>query len=220
MVYAHSVVRVTISGGSFSGAEEWSTGFFLGSANADASNPTQALADQIKARWQTFFTSAAVKVSNAFSTNEIKLSQIGADGKTILDNTVYSTYSSAIFGPLGTQLPAQVSLVATLQSPLARGLAAKGRMYLPGIASPVMTTGKIVSTDAAAVANALKTFFDGVNSDAGVAGKVILASAGRGTAGTGAVNQLVTRVRVGDVYDTQRRRRNQLPEVYSNATLA
>jgi len=49
---------------------------------------------------------------------------------------------------------------------------------------------------------------------------VILASAGRGTAGTGARNEPVTRIRVGNVYDTQRRRRNQLAETYVSANLA
>jgi len=221
MVYAHSVQRVTISGTCANGGEEWSTGFFVGEASADASNPTQTFADAIRTAWQTFFTSANSWVSGFYLTNEIKISQLGTDGKTMLDNTIFSTYATPISGTKATPIyPPQISLVATLQSSLSRGLAAKGRMYLPGIVAFIDGGGHISNTDATNIQTNLKTFLDAVNTAAPAGSRVILASAGRGTAGTGARNEPVTRIRVGNVYDTQRRRRNQLAETYVSANLA
>jgi len=220
--YAYKVNRVTISGTCAGGAEEWSTGFYMGYAAGDSSNPTQTLADSIKTAWQTFFTATASKVQSNYTTRSIKISQLNTDGSTLLDNTIFSDYATPIVGTgASTFFPPQVSLVCTLQSALSRGLAAKGRMYLPGVGAPLASTGKISATaDVTAIATNLKTFFDAVNTAGGVAGKIILASKGRpGVAGS-ASNQLMTKLRVGDVYDTQRRRRNGLVETYQSATLA
>lgn len=221
MTYAHSVTRVTIHGRVPSAADDWTTGFYLGLPDADVSNPTQQLADAIKAAWQTFFTAATSQTSAYWDTTEVKLAQLAPDGKTFLDNTVFSTYAAPISGTKTTPIfPPQVSLVATLQSTLSRGLAAKGRMFLPAIVATVGINGHIAATDTQNIAGNLATFFNAVNTASGPAGRVILASKGRGPAGTGALNQPVTRIRVGDVYDTQRRRRNGFTESYSTTNLA
>jgi len=221
MVYAHSVQRVTISGTSSQGAEEWSTGFFVGSSSADAGNPTQQFADAVRNAWTTFVQTTSTNMASTFLSTEVKVAQLGTDGKTLLDNTVFSTFSPAVAGTNTTLVyPPQVSLVVTLQSALSRGLAAKGRMYLPGISYPLQTGSQISTTNADAMANNFRVFLNAVNTGAPAGSRVILASAGRGTAGTGATNQPVTRIRVGTVYDTQRRRRNSLTEQYSTAILA
>lgn len=221
MAFAHSVQRVTISGTSFGGAEQWSTGFFVGAPGADASTPTQAFADAVRTAYQTFHTATTSQISNSWQARTIKVAHLGTDGKTLLDNTIFSEYGTPISGASsGAKFPPQVSVVATLMSDLSRGLGAKGRMYLPGIVAPVQSDGHFLTTDAAAMATNLKAFFDAVNTAAPVGSDVILASAGRGEAGDGKLNRIVTRVRIGNVYDTQRRRRNDLVETYSTSTLA
>ena len=221
MAYAHSVTRVTISGTAFGGVEEWSTGFFLGYEDADASNPTQTLADDIKTAWQTFFTTASSKVGSNWKTDTIKLAQWTAAGATMPENIIYSTYGTPISGASSSPaLPAQISLVCTLQSSLIRGLASKGRMYLPGTTATVDATGKMTSADVLAIKNNLVTFFNAVNTAGGAAGQVILASKGRVSPAAAGVNKEVTIVKVGDVLDTQRRRRNGFTEVYTSGTLA
>jgi hypothetical protein len=102
-------------------------------------------------------------------------------------------------------------------------------MYLPGIQAPVSgSTGKIASATVGNIATGFKTFLDAVNVGTGTSGKVILASKGRKQAGEvggdtiyiGGVSAWVTGCRVGDVYDTQQRRRRQLPETYTTRVLA
>jgi hypothetical protein len=227
--YAHSVHRVTISGTAFDAAEIWSTGFYLGSAGAGVSNPTQPLADAIRTAWTAFFTDTAMSFGTNWKTTQVKVAQVGADGKTNLSNVIYAPYGTPISGTYGSNvMPPQVSLVATLEVAGARGLAAKGRMYLPGIAHAIGTNGQIGNTQVLNMANKFKAFLDAVNVAASGDAGVILASQGRRVKnaqgdyepvpGT-AVNARVNRVRIGSVYDTQRRRRNALVEQYQSATL-
>lgn len=230
MPYAHAVKRVTISGTCYGGAEIWSTGFYVGAVGADVSNPTQQFADAIRTAWTAFWGGATSYVSSNFKVDNVKVAQVGADGKTSLSNVVYAPYGTALQGTAASPiLPPQIALVASLENAGARGLAAKGRMYLPGIAAALGTTGQISTTNATTIAGNMKTFFDAVNAAAPTGEKVILASQGRRVKGPDgsyspvpgtAVNAVVNRVRVGTVYDTQRRRRNAMVEQYQSATLA
>lgn len=227
--FAHKVNRVTIMGDCFSSSEHWNTGFYIGAAAADAASPHLS-AGVIAPFWNTFFTNASTKVSNVYRTLQIKVAQLKTDGTTDLDNVDWYDYPTPPVGPnAAVAYPPQCSVVATLTSEVQRGLAAKGRMYLPGLNPTLSTsTGKISSTDAGTIATNFKTFLDAVNAASGSGGKVILASHGHRGGGpppdpylyAGMVNTLVTGCRVGDVIDTQRRRRNELPEVYTTRVLA
>lgn len=226
--YAHKVNRVTISGDCFSGAEVWTTGFYLGETGADAGDPAGS-AEDIAGYWNTFWTTANSMISIYYRTLEVKVAQLDTDGKTDLGSIDYYTLTTPTTGGGGgSAMPPQTSLVATLTSDVQRGLGSKGRMYLPGVNGTVTNTGKVISTTPTNVSLNLKTMFDGINADADIPGSVILASHGHKlTSVPGGdvtyiepVNTLVTGLRVGDVYDTQRRRRNGLAEVYTTRVLA
>lgn len=222
MAYAHKVVRVTIFGTMFSAAEEWSTGFFLGNEGSDAADPTTAGADMVRDAWETFFELSTSHISGDWKCEGVKLALLNEDGHTDLSNVVTSYYATPISGGEGGgSLPPQVSLSAQLASDIPRGPGAKGRMYLPGIRTPINSaTGKIGSTEATQVATALKNFFNTVNGSFDAPGQLVNASQGRlGIGGVAPLNATVTKVRVGDVYDTQRRRRNALTETYQTQVL-
>jgi hypothetical protein len=227
--YAHRIHRYTVSGTCYGAAEIWSTSFYVGHVSTDMGTVVQAVVDNVRTAWTTFFTSSDVKFSNKWQTTQIKCAQILEDGSTNLSNVVYAPYGTAISGNEAfNAFPPQVTLAATLENAGARGIASKGRMYLPGIAQPLQANGTLAAADALKVANGFKTFLDAVNVAVSGDGRVILASQGRRVKnaqgeyepvpGT-AVNANVNRVRVGSVYDTQRRRRNDLVEVYQTATL-
>lgn len=226
--YAFAVNRVTISGDCFSGAEVWTTGFFLGSESADAVDP-DGLAAEIAPYWTTFFTTANSTVASTYRSLQVKVSHIGADGVTDGALTDYYDWVTPPTGNAGpTSMPPQTSLVCTLTSNLTRGAGAKGRMYLPGINGAVTTSGKVTGTTPTNASLNLKTMFDAINSDVDIPGQLILASHGPvtkvlpGPVNTyfDPLNVLVTGLRIGDVYDTQRRRRNGLTEFYTNRALA
>lgn len=230
--YAHKWVRVTISGTSNTGAEEWSTGFQMGSPTVDMTDAQAPGAQSIATAWQTFFTAAANKFSGYYFTKQVKCALINTDGSTDLDAIDYYDFPTAIGGGGGTvgTLPAQITLAATLTSDRQRGLASKGRMYLPGICEPIEgATGKLPSGFQGTLATNFKTFLDSVNTASGVSGKLVLASAGHKGAPpapgeppiyAGGVTAWVTGCRIGNVYDTQRRRRNGFTEAYQSRVLA
>ena len=223
MTFAHKVARITIAGTCFGGLEEWTTGFYMGASGTDATAPSQTFMDNAAGYWQTFFTAVNSKVSNRYQTTFLKGVLVGTDGKTIDGTTKFHNFTTAISGNKGADhAPPQCSLVATLTSAVPRGQASKGRMYLPGIASPVDTTGHLPSTDISGLSGTFSTFLNALNADIEQPGRLILASKAGGTVlvPTLPINRDVTGYKIGNVYDTQRRRRDQLVEVYTGGVVA
>jgi hypothetical protein len=223
---AHRTTRVTISGTCFGGAEEWSTGFWIGNETADADLPTQGLVDDIRTAWQTFFVTSSSYVANTFTSTLVKASSVGTDGKASAEDTMYATFTGNAAGARTENFPPQIALVATLVSTKARGVGAKGRMYLPGIVAPVDATGHINGTTQAGILTNFKTFLTAVNASTATTNVIMLASHGSLTAagtprvgGSAPINKAVVSVRLGNVYDTQRRRRNGLAEAYGSQTI-
>lgn len=222
---AYRTTRVTISGTFGGGVEEWSTGFWFGYDSGDADLPTQELADGIAAAWRTFFTSNNSWISPAFNTTEVKLSSHGTDGRSDANDTIYSVYTTECKGTIGTTFPPQVTLAVTLMGAQARGIASKGRMYLPGVGAGINEQGKVAGGSLSTIADNLGTFFTAVNAlpENNV---LVLASHGQLTkdpvdgswgpkiGGLGPDTKPVVGIKLGDVYDTQRRRRNGLVETY------
>lgn len=82
----------------------------------------------------------------------------------------------------------------------------RGRFYLPPLAASFLLNGKLNSTAMTTLDTAWTAFFDSLNTD-GVNPVV--------RNRTGHISTPVTSARVGDVIDTQRRRRNKLVETYT-----
>ena len=216
--------RVTLMGTCLGGTEIWNTGFWLGESATAAGPPTQAEADAIRAAWQTFFVHGNSKINSSYKCDGVKVAWVQEDGTSDPSNTKYAYYTTPISGTSTDSgiMPPQCSLAATMISAKARGFGSKGRMYLPGINAPLLATGKISSGTVLPIATKLKEFFDAVNAHADVPLPVTLnATASTNPTSThDAEMWAVTGVKVGDVYDTQRRRRNQLVETYQLANLA
>lgn len=228
--YAFKFVRVTFSGTVFNGAEEWSTGLQLGYEDANIDVITPGLAQELSVPWESFFENPAHAISNSWRCNEVKCAIINTNGKTDLDNIDYFNYPGGIFGGQGgTPFPPQITLAATLTSEFQRGLAAKGRMYLPGVISGIDAgTGKLGNAFTNTLNTGFKAFLDAINADSDIPGSVILASKGHKTTALDPDGHpiyengrasFVTGCRIGNVYDTQRRRRNNLVETYDTKVL-
>lgn len=216
MALPHRVVKVTLSGTMFSGQEIWSTGFHLGSENAEAQPITpQGVAD-VAGAFGTFFSLASSKVHSEYTFDQCKMHVVGVDGKTIADTAEYYSPPTVIRGGYsGPSFPPQIALVATLANSLPRGLATKGRMFLPGITTSPDNTGHIPGATVDAVAVNLQAFFNTVFNDADLPGNPVLISTGNSAQLRPGAVRNVTQIRIGNVFDTQRRRRNALAEQYT-----
>lgn len=231
MSYAHQVNRVTISGTAFQGQEIWSTGFFLGAEAGNAPPVLVTSPEAVYDHWVTFFTAPFSHISWSYLTTQVKIAKLDTNGDTIEDQVFYHNPATPPDGGKDfNSWPAQISMVATLQSSLVRGLAAKGRMFLPGVNTGMTAGGKADPTQLDQVATNLNTFLSALNTDTDVPGKLINASFGKRillSAGpppvyeyTAGVNKVVDWVKLGDIYDTQRRRRNALTETYVTKNVA
>lgn len=220
-MYADKVTRVTLSGKMLNGSEIWQTGFYLGKAAGGSETPTQAVADAIRDLWVTFFTATTNGISNSYTFEEVKLARLNKDGRYDGSDVITSHPTAQVKGgSAGQPLPPQVALVATLVAGSGKGLAGKGRMYLPGVSTPVDSTGHIPTVNVDAVRTNLTTFFTGVYNIAGIIDVPVNASKGHiKLLGAGNRSVPINGVRVGNVYDTQRRRRGALQEVYSQSGL-
>jgi hypothetical protein len=224
VTYQNRTWRVQILGTMMSGAEEWSTGFFLGNIGGGdvGTAPTSTDAQTIATLWSTQFTNGSRGFSGNFKTIGTKISLVDTAGHADPANTAYYYYTTPISGGSGgSWFPPQISLVATLTTARVRGYGSKGRMFLPGINFPIDANGKMGSTEATSIKDGMKTFLDGVNTAFSSDYEVVLNSAlSAGIPGHPALMEPVTGVRIGNVYDTQRRRRNQLTEQYVAGALA
>lgn len=219
---AQKVVHVTLIGTAWSGQEEWQTGFYMGSPTQDAAVPTQLFADAVRDAWITFFSSQEGNISSGFKFTTAKCARLLKnglyDGEAVESHAAATVSGGAISS---TPMPPQVSLVATLIAGSGKGLAGKGRMYLPGVNAAIDGTGHIISPAPQNIATKLSEFFNAINGSFDAPGEVINVSRGhKAQLGLGARNVPVNGIRVGNVYDTQRRRRNQLAEQYVNAVVA
>lgn len=223
MAYANAHVKVTIFGDMLNSGEIWSTGFRMGQEDPAGGNfdVNHAWVDGLKALWQATFTGATQNFSPRFRTLGIKAGVVQTDGKMDLGTIYTSTYATPISGgSSGPTFPPQIAIVCSLRATNPTGLGSKGRMYLPGFNAAIDANGQISGTDTSRLATDMKAFLDGAESATNSPGYVMNCSQGRvGVPFAAPVNKRVTSIKVGSVYDTQRRRRNALVESYASQTL-
>lgn len=212
-------------GGTLHTNEQWSNNLRLvqdAGLTLDESAMPSALAD-IEADLRAFY--ASTRFHSGMKVEYCKLNRIGPDGKyASATNSNTNVFATPIVGTSSAAFPPQVALVATLTTAAARGYASRGRIFLAGIAPGAGTLqtadGGMTPASADAWAAAVAGLLNGLNNwpglDASYVGLDVSVVSDGGQSLQG-VSRKVTGVRVGVVYDTQRRRREDLGEKYSAA---
>lgn len=204
----------TAFGTSWGGVEEFSFGFRI--SNQDP--PVQADVDALVAPTQTFWNTAGMGIDSQHSLIGIKLAPIATNGLYPPGENAVEALFTPDPGPGagGNHWAPQCTMCVTTTTALPRGLAAMGRFYLPSMTGAIAASGRAPSGLNTSIAAAAATWLTAVN--AAVLGGVAVFSKGNAAVPNGAL-QTVTGVRVGDVIDTQRRRRRQLVEAYAAAAV-
>lgn len=219
-------VKLTANGifgdGSTGIAEIWSIGVSAGHPDGTAVDPS-ALAAMANAA-QTFFTGIITNGGNTFPhfrnslrIRTVKASPIGANGKLSGDP---ATNDLDIGGSEAAtpEMPLQCALVVTLDTTTTRRH--PGRFYLPVPIFNGLDAQARVQGVAAELATQIAVGITTLNTALAAASpgvQVIVASAHDSVTGDGVgVNRPVLSVRVGDVIDTMRSRRNKQVEHYSS----
>lgn len=202
---------LTVFGDSWGGVEEFSFSVRLIGPTA----PVQADVDALVAPTQTFWNTAAMNIDSQHRLLGVKLAPIGTDGFYPPGEVSVEALVTPDPGPGagGNHWAPQCCVCVTTTTDTPRGHAAMGRFYLPSMTGEISASGRQPAGLNATIAAAAATWLSAVQ--ATTAGNPVVLS----KVGVGA-NHEITGVRVGDVIDTQRRRRRQLVESYAVAALS
>lgn len=176
----------------------------------------------LSARWGVAGDGGCM-VSGSVFLEWAKFNEIGPDGKYADGTTTHEAFLATPkpgIGAPGAGYVPQITSAISWQTTRQRGPASKGRIFLP---MPVMTmtgAGRIDGNGANDCARAWANTINALNdvvalrfqSDAIRAS--VVSDVGQGAAAH------IASVRVGNVYDTQRRRRNALEELYYTSPVA
>lgn len=203
--------KITI-GGQLAGAQRWSVGISLAPQGAGEPSMSPAQAGAFATQLFTDFNTTAWSTTTTGATALKDL--LGTQGT--LDKVRFYLYgnqsqaqiigestNTAVAGTGSVKCPPQIALVATLLTGLA-GASYRGRIYLPCLTYSADGSGNIATGIPALVATSLANFFSVVRTR--TAGGANWIPAVSGAAGSNPVSA----VRVDNVLDTQRRRRDKI----------
>lgn len=197
-------------GGKLPGNEQWSCGFRMRKKTAGTIDDGTGLLVGVAAALATYHADAATRIAALAKLSFVKVNAIGTDGHYLGSGTVQALYADLPGGyGVGPVHPNQIALAVSLTTGFSRGPAHRGRFYLPMPALNVQTNGLLYATDMISVSGATDTLLTSVNA---VNADYEMAIFSRKAGAPG--NRRVTGNLVGEVADTQRRRRRSLVENY------
>jgi hypothetical protein len=172
----------------------------------------------------TFWNAIRGKVANRVSLDWVTCNHIGRDGRYTSMNSVRVDVESIPGTAAGAFLGADVSMAVSLLTAQERGYASKGRIFLPVNAATLITAagalwGAWGTSDRASVSAATVTLINALNDlgfETGLDVSVCIFSPGTGKRQDPTKPgeyRPVTKVRIGALPDTQRRRQNRTPDL-------
>lgn len=199
----------TLNVGAQAGGEIWQCGIRV-TGVGDTEDDTLAA---IGPRLLSWFSGQVGNMRSDSKLTFIKLNAIGPEGRYVNRGTTHVTFvGNPPSGATASSVPNFLSLAFSWTTDKPRGLAHTGRIYPPFalVDSNTARAGGTDVTKAVASAKALLT--------------AVAPSGGQGTGAAPVVAsaqgplQTITGVRVGDVIDVQRRRKDKAKEAYSAST--
>lgn len=171
---------------------------------------------------RTYMAAAGSGYNNITKCEWVKLNEIGPDGRyasATEANTLYTADWEGEFGGTGTQqLPTSVAAAITWTTSNQRGRASRGRIFIPqpsGTISFGRFSPAVTASMAAAAAQFIRDLANWPGLDWPNSPVPVVAS----NLGSPGPMVPITGVRVGDVPDTMRSRRNAMDEVYENVAV-
>lgn len=222
MAYTNPFIRLSFGGTLADDQEIWSCGIHL--AQYGAIEPVSDWFAQVSANigaigdvLEGYIANPAVLVPSGVDLRWVKMALIGTDG-LYMEEPVEAPLSQS--GSQGGSYIPQASLVNTLVSAKWKDPGRYNRFYLP-VSLNAFPEGTYALTEFAQTAYLaeLKEFIEDINFAASVDGDLSETAVAVVSNTRDGSQELVTQVRLGRVVDTQRRRRNSLPEAYQLANV-
>jgi hypothetical protein len=205
--------------------DEWQVGLRMKriltlATEADYEQAVIEYRDDVQLWWGTIRGSY-----NASTTcDRVKLALVGTDGRySGAEGPYEADLAAGTRNGQGGQpaLPAQLAIAVSLRTDKTRGLASRGRIFLPAPTSFYLSnTGGIDAATVTQMATATGTLLNNLNNAPGPDGTRETSEVGIfSRVGAGAYEK-VTRVEVGRRFDVQRRRAEKIPETPVSAPVA
>lgn len=219
MAYPYDFIKFTFGGQLAGNNEIWTCGFHIGNSNTDVTaGQFLAFEDELvalSALVRAYIVDAAMRIPSGASVQWIKLALIGKDGKYVREPLEYILPSAGVGASTSGYVP-QASTVVTLVSAKFKDPGKYNRFYLPAAAPNSTGAYRLTAAQIAAMSARSAEFLADVNDiafaiDPQLSVEVVSQN----------VNMYYSAyaARVGDVLDTQRRRRNKIAENYSDSSI-
>lgn len=221
MAYLQPFTSVTMNGTTAGGNEIWSAGFHLDSEDAPVTGAEWVdLIDEvgfaIAELLGTMYESANLQTPADTFMTSVKFANIGIDGKYLQEAVEFPLSAQ---GSLNSGYAPQVALVTTLQSSKFKDPGKYNRFYLPIAMGGVGGTWRLAGGNQTAYLDTVADTMDAINAEltAATTNNTVRVSV-VSSSGTGFSSPAIA-LRLGQILDTQRRRRNKLPEAYATQGL-
>jgi hypothetical protein len=205
-------------GGSLPGPETWSCGIRTsGSSTGFLPDPDSYLND-IFAGLSSWFSNVANMVTANATLQYVKANNINATGHYNDPVTHVHSYTGTINGGASSQVVPFVAMCYSWTTAAARGIAHTGRIYMPVTTTGVQGTSVAAPADVTKYVNAAHALLLIISNGSGATANLTVPSVvspGAPSNGNLGVIRQINGVRVGNVFDVQRRRKAQIPEVYT-----
>lgn len=206
------ILRVSIKGNMPSG-EEWSVNpvYAIGGDFGVPVSPTQANTIAVAIAAVSVPGGLLTCMSSTTTVAGCRVEARALNGD--LETQAEALKGTAQAGTGAAPHPYQTSAVLSLRTPLA-GASGRGRLYWPATGLAIDTTTlRMGSSQHLALPAAAKTYLSGIQAaiDVTLDGVSLVVWSRKGTGSTQNVNS----IQAGNIFDTQRRRRDQLIETYA-----
>lgn len=172
--------------------------------------------DAVGAAIQTWFTSSAGGMASTAELGFVKANCISANGKYSNESTTFEfTPTGTRQGDLSPTAPSYMSLAYSWVTAKVRGRGSKGRIFPPNYCWAYVGAAANSAAQGAAVTSAI-ALFNAINISTGLDGGIFSPAV---VSSFGEWN-LMTGVRVGNLYDHQTRRRNAVDESYVSGSFS
>lgn len=172
-----------------------------------------ATGDDLTPGLDDWFTSANSHMANPSQLRWVKAANIGPDGNYTSEPGIYE-YPAPVTAGNTQAAPSFCSVSLSWTTGSSFGFAQRGRIYPPNFATAIQIGSKITAAHQADLVLSAGEFLLAVDKNASEYNfePSVVSSHG--------VFRKITGVRVGDVYDTQRRRKDAVAETYLSAPYA
>jgi hypothetical protein len=219
MPYPTQFIRLTWGGGFQAEEEQWSNGLNFASPSGFVNSEFQALGDVlplIGTIIQAWHTNPDAGISNRCTLEWVKIALIGTN-TSYAEEAIEYQYIAPVAGGSTGAIETQRSLAVSFKTAVRRGPASNGRFYIPAYRLGVGSDGRVTTSDQTDLLAAALVFIADLNDEISnvlpTTSLHVMSAQGSGH------QEPVTSIRVGNVIDSQRRRKNKMIETYVSGPL-